>query len=212
MRWTSGMRVGLLMATGLLVARAAGAENDVRKDERAEQRDPSAANEGDRARESARDPASASPPRETGRVGSTPKAAGFPIEGSGPIMPVSPETAITPIEKGDEAQDVAGAGAPAGHIDPALLEPEIQAGLATARLCRLEIARRKRIAPERVRAQTLELRWVILSSGTVGDRVVVATSPVDPDVMTCVKGRMAGWTFTAPTGGQMALRRDLVFK
>ena len=207
MRDSAGIAGGFLMAFGLLISRTAGADDGVRKDQPSPERNEPASAASDQ--DSLRDPPSL---RETGRVGSTKmKTQGFPIDDSRAVTPDPSETAVTPLDTDDDDPGAA-AAASTGHVDPAVLEPEIDARMAGARVCRLEIARRKRVAPAQVRAQTLELRWVILPSGRVAARQVVATSPVDPDVMTCVKRRMGSWTFTAPTGGPLALDRNLVFK
>jgi hypothetical protein len=112
----------------------------------------------------------------------------------------------------DEAEDQAQRKSePRGFIDPILLDQELQARLSMARSCRVDVARHKRVAPAQVLAKALELRWIILPSGTVAGTQVVATAPVDPEVMSCVKLRMASWTFTRPQGGRMAMDRALTF-
>ncbi|HVR61779.1 MAG TPA: hypothetical protein VMU50_07750 [Polyangia bacterium] len=197
------------MGLGLIVAPTAGGQEREPQNAPPADRDRAASPGGDR--DSPREPASL---RETGRVGSTSvNTQGFPIDDGRVVTPDPAEMAVTPMPMGDDDADVGGgAAASTGHIAPAVLEPEIDARMTGALVCRLEIARRKRITTDQVRAETLELRWVILPSGRVGGQQVVATSPVDPDVMSCVKRRMASWTFTAPTGGAVSLSRNLSFK
>ena len=197
--------MGFLLGLGMLVSRTGQGQSsdDDRKSEPAVGRDQASSDQS---------PVNGPSLRETGRIGATTpgKTEGFPIDGSRRIMSVPSEMAVTPVAAANGIE-MAAEATPTGHVDPALLEPEVEARFAGARLCRLEVARHKRIAPEQVRAKTLELRWTILPSGTVGATQVVATAPVDPDVMSCVKARMAGWTFTAPTGGAIAMDRSLEF-
>ncbi len=207
MRRRIGFWVGLLMTLGLLVSRVAGGQDDDKKNQPAPDRAPAATRDRDR------DLLNGGPSlSETGRIGSTSvDTGGFPIDGRRAVMTLPSETAVTPVPGPLGDNDLTASNAPAGHIDPAVLEPEVEARFAGARLCRLEVARHKRIAPEHVQAKSLELRWIILPSGAVAGTQVVATAPVDPDIMSCVKARMAGWRFTQPTGGALAMDRSLTF-
>ena len=72
-------------------------------------------------------------------------------------------------------------------------------------------ARRKRVPPALITADTLTLRWTIAGKGQVAAMDVVGSTPVDPDVLDCVKRDTNGWLFTAPVGGDVRLNRALVF-
>jgi hypothetical protein len=96
-------------------------------------------------------------------------------------------------------------------IDPAILEREIRARFFDARACRMEVARRKHVAPAQIAGKSLALRWTILPSGTVEATQVVALSPTDPDLVNCLKLRMVQWRFTPPRGGALALDRTYSF-
>lgn len=197
MRRQSGMWMGLLLGLGVLAARTAGAQDDKKNDPAADNPD---------------NPMNGPSLRETGRIGATSsKTEGFPIDESRRVTTVPSETAVTPVAEANGIAMSEADATPSGHIDPARLEPEVEARFANARLCRIEVARHKRIAIDQVRAKTLELRWTILPSGLVAATQVVATSPADADVMSCVKARMASWKFTAPTGGAVAMDRSLAF-
>lgn len=150
---------------------------------------------------------------ETGRIGATRlETGGVAIDTSRDVMTLPAETAVTPMATPNDPDAIGTGQTPTGYIDPAVLEPEIEARFASARLCRLEIARHKRTAPEQVAAKTLELRWTILPTGAVTGTQVVATAVADPDIMSCVKARMAGWMFTQPRGGPVRMDRTLTFR
>jgi hypothetical protein len=150
--------------------------------------------------------------RETGRVGSASVEGGVGIQRRA-VLNLPAENSVAKAVNTDEAQDQERRqSAAGGFIDPILLDQELQARLSQARTCRVDVARRKRVAPTLVVAKTLELRWIIQPSGIVAATQVVATTPTDPGVMSCVKLRMASWTFTRPLGGPLAMDRALVFR
>ena len=204
MRRVGGFCVGMSMALGMLFSRVAGAEDEDRKNEGAVDREQAASDRDN--------PVNGPSLSRTGRIGSTVlEKGGVTIDGQRPVLTVPSETAVAPVAVANDIQLAGEGDAATGTIDAKVLEPEIAARFTGARVCRLEVARHKRIAAADVRAKTLELRWTILPSGRVGARQVVATAPVDLDVMSCVKARMATWTFTAPSGGAVALTRTLTF-
>ncbi|HEX3904559.1 MAG TPA: AgmX/PglI C-terminal domain-containing protein [Polyangia bacterium] len=101
---------------------------------------------------------------------------------------------------------------PEGIIDPARLDREIGANFDALENCRLDVARVKRIAPDKVVADQLILRWTIDPSGQTSSTDVVATTQVDLDVMDCVKSAMSRWSFTRPRGGAIRLERPFTFR
>ena len=98
----------------------------------------------------------------------------------------------------------------AGIVDTVLLKREIRSRFAELNDCPREVARHKRTAT--LRARRLTLRWTILPSGQVANTAVVATSPVNVDVMDCVKRQMSIWSFVRPRGGSLNLERPFAFR
>lgn len=146
--------------------------------------------------------------RETGRVGS------MFVQGGGVQAPrndldVPKENAI---QNASTMEDRPLPQPRAGVVDRAVLERQIRARFASVRDCRVEVARRKQVAPARVNAGTLTLRWTILPTGEAVASTVVVTTPTDGDLVDCVKRRMATWTFTRPRGGSVAVERALHFR
>ena len=143
---------------------------------------------------------------ETGRVGTAPQAT---------------PKAIAPEEQFDlgreKAVDSATASLPpaaprAGVVDQAVLDQQIENRFAALENCRVDVARQKRVPPTEILATTLTLRWTIRPNGVTADTVVVASSPVDIDVMSCVKTAMMRWKFMAPRGGPVRLERVFNFR
>lgn len=95
--------------------------------------------------------------------------------------------------------------------DPVRLEREVRTHFATLPDCVVEVARIQQVGPRHVVASELLLRWTILPTGGVGTTAVVATAPIDPGVMSCVKQRMTQWTFSPLAGASAEVERLLVF-
>ena len=150
---------------------------------------------------------------ETGKVGvrseSSPTPAPTPVpqelqwagNGEKSIKPVAADIADAPPPR-----------PPEGIIDPARLDREIGANFDALENCRLDVARVKRIAPDKVVADQLLLRWTIDPAGQASSTEVVATTQVDLDVMDCVKSAMSRWSFTRPRGGSIRIERPFAFR
>ena len=101
---------------------------------------------------------------------------------------------------------------PVGRVNARLLDREITAKFASVDHCRTDVARRKRLAPAQVTVDTLTLRWTILGRGQVAAMEVIGSTPVDADVLDCIKRDANGWLFTTPVEGDVRLNRALVFR
>ena len=101
---------------------------------------------------------------------------------------------------------------PVGRVNARLLDRDITAKFASLNHCRTDVARRKRVPPALIDADTLTLRWTIAGGGQVAAMEVVGSTPVDPEVLNCVKRDAKGWLFAAPVGGDVRLNRALVFR
>ncbi len=150
---------------------------------------------------------------ETGKIGLSPESAPAPAPTpvpSGLEWAGNGEKSIKPV-----AADIANAPPPRppeGVIDPARLEQETAASFETVEDCRVDVARTKRISPSKVVADRLILRWTIDPSGLARSTEVVAATPVDLDLMDCVKAAMSRWSFTRPRGGSVRVEREYTFR
>jgi hypothetical protein len=150
---------------------------------------------------------------ETGKVGVVPESAATPAPTPVPgelQWAGNSEKSIKPV-----AADIADAPPPRppeGAIDPVRLAQEVQANFETLENCRVDVARAKRVALSKVVADELLLRWTIDPSGLTGATEVVAATPVDLDLMDCVKVAMSRWSFTRPRGGTIHVERPFAFR
>ncbi len=101
---------------------------------------------------------------------------------------------------------------PVGRVDARLLDRELTVKFASGDHCRTDVARRKRPAPARITVDSLTLRWTSLGRGQVAAMDVVGNTPVDAEVLDCLKRDANGWLFTNPIGGDVRVNRALVFR
>jgi len=139
---------------------------------------------------------------------STPSTADPVINGTPVERRVAPRKAAP--NSGDQAA-VAKPTAEAAPGEAAVLERQIHSRFMLLNDCPAEVARHTRLTAASLKARRLTLRWTILPTGQVADTAVVATSPVDPRVMDCVKRQMSLWSFTHPDG-PMRVERPFTFR
>ena len=102
---------------------------------------------------------------------------------------------------------------PVGPSNVRLLDREITAKFASVDHCRTDVARRKRLAAADHGGHPLTLRWTIVGKGQVAAMDVIGSTPVDADVLDCIKRDTNSWLFTtAVGGGDVRLNRALVFR
>lgn len=146
-------------------------------------------------------------PGRSGRVAGAafhperPAIAGAPIPAAGPELSVTAAVAAAAMTP-----------EPVGRVNARLLDRDITAKFASLNHCRTDVARRKRVPPALITADTLTLRWTIAGKGQVAAMDVVGSTPVDPEVLDCVKRDANLWLFAAPVGGDVRLNRALVFR
>jgi len=144
-------------------------------------------------------------PNRAGRIADMPIAhEGTTIAPA--VLRQSQEAPVAP------AATVALAPPPPGVIDDKLLAREIAARFEPLALCRIDVARSKQVRAEEVEADRLTLRWTIDPTGKAAATEVVATTPVDADVLHCVKHQMTTWTFSRPSGGPLPVERVFSFR
>jgi hypothetical protein len=134
-----------------------------------------------------------------------------------PVIHGTPvERRVAPRKSAPESGDPGAAARPATEpasapADTAVLERQIHSRFVLLNDCPAEVARHARLTAAALKARRLTLRWTILPTGRVADTAVVATSPVDPRVMDCVKRQMSLWSFTHPDG-PMRVERPFTFR
>jgi hypothetical protein len=144
-------------------------------------------------------------PGRTGRIANVPVAH----EGTSIAPAVLRQSHEVPVAP---AATLALAPPPPGVIDDKLLAGEIAARFEPLELCRIDVARSKQLRVDEVEADRLMLRWTIEPTGEAAATQVVATAPVDADVLHCVKHQMTAWTFSRPSGGPLPVERVFRFR
>jgi hypothetical protein len=142
----------------------------------------------------------------TGRI------AGASVDGTG--------TAIVPLVAHTQRHEssvkpaaaVALAPPPAGFIPAKVLDAEISTRFEALEQCRIDVARRKRVQMSSIEADRVTLRWTILRTGQAVATEAVATTPIDADVLDCVKREMNAWMFSRPSGGPLPIERFFRFR
>ena len=87
-----------------------------------------------------------------------------------------------------------------GHAD-AIIEAEYRRAEPRLQQCRIEVARRRRVAPSRVAAKSVTLRWTIEPSGRVHDAEALLAPQTDTEVAACAKRVISEWVFAKQPGG-----------
>jgi len=145
-------------------------------------------------------------PAGSGRVAGAVFQPDRPAIAGAAIPAAGPELSVT------AAVAAAIAPEPVGRVNARLLDRDITAKFASLNHCRTDVARRKRVPPALITADQLTLRWTIAGKGQVAAMEVVGSTPVDPEVLNCVKRDANIWLFAAPVGGDVRLNRALVFR
>lgn len=150
---------------------------------------------------------------ETGKVGVMPDSEPNPAPTPVPAelqWAGNSEKSIKPV-----AADIADAPPPRppeGTIDSGRLAEEIQANFETLENCRVDVARAKRVELSKVVADQILLRWTIEPNGSAYGTEVVAATPIDLELMDCVKAAMSRWAFSRPRGGAVHVERSFTFR
>jgi hypothetical protein len=78
--------------------------------------------------------------------------------------------------------------------------------------CRVEVARRKQITPQKVAANEVLLRFTVEPDGRVRDAEAVAAPGTDLEVAACAKRVLSEWLFAKHPRGLIAVKRTYRFR
>ncbi len=73
--------------------------------------------------------------------------------------------------------------------------------------CRVEVARRRQVAPARLAAGTVLVRFTIEKSGRVRNAEAVSETNTDLEVAACAKRVVSDWRFAKHAGGEITVER-----
>ncbi len=140
----------------------------------------------------------------TGRIGVyTPAPAGQ-------IQPAAPEadSAARPLARPPERDaPPEPAARPSG-----LVEEELHPTEAPVAACRLEVARRRQIAPGKLAAKEVVLRFTVEPDGRVRDAEAISAPNTDLEVAACAKRVLSEWVFARHRGEAIAVQRTYRFR
>jgi hypothetical protein len=77
--------------------------------------------------------------------------------------------------------------------------------------CRVEVARRRQIAVEKLAAKQVIVRFTVLADGRVRDAETVSAQETDLEVAACAKRVLSEWLFAKHAGAPVKARRTYKF-
>lgn len=141
-----------------------------------------------------------------GRVGDLVPRSTTQIEAASPdagVVARAPAPPASPV-------DTEGRGAPASQ-PPGLAEEEYRRTDGPVTACRVEVARRRRIAPVKVAARAVTVRFTVEPNGRVRDAEALAAAGTDLEVAACAKRVLSEWVFAKHGAGPIVVERDYRF-
>jgi hypothetical protein len=141
-----------------------------------------------------------------GRVGDLVPRSTTQIEAASPdagVVARAPAPPPSPV-------DTEGRGAPASQ-PPGLAEEEYRRTDGPVTACRVEVARRRRIAPVKVAARAVTVRFTVEPNGRVRDAEALAAAGTDLEVAACAKRVLSEWVFAKHGAGPIVVERDYRF-
>ena len=138
----------------------------------------------------------------TGRVGNPWQGSDASVTAPNIPDPSSHRNAVvlTPLARRDDDN-----GRPVRRGD--LSEQEYRQTDVAVGNCRVEVARRRQVAPARLAAGTVLVRFTIERSGRVRNAEAVAETNTDLEVAACAKRVVSDWRFAKHAGGEITVER-----
>jgi len=143
------------------------------------------------------------------------------LTGTGRIGTYTPHASIAPAtEAGVPATGRDPAPAIAANSDRASAAGELPAGVSEREVrptddavasCRVEIARRRQVAPAKVHASTVLVRFKIDKTGRVHDAEALSAPDTDLEVAACAKRVLSEWVFTKRSRDNIVVERTYRF-
>jgi outer membrane biosynthesis protein TonB len=140
----------------------------------------------------------------TGKVGTYTPHAASSIEPA----PIAPDSAARVPELPTER-----AVAPSDRTEqPAVLsEEEVRRTEAPVNACRIEVARRRQISPQKLPARQVIVRFTVEPNGRVRDAETISAPATDLEIAACAKRVLSEWLFAKHARGEITLERTYQF-
>jgi hypothetical protein len=134
----------------------------------------------------------------TGKVGTYAPPAASRIAPA----PVEPDTAARAPELPGERPAVS----ERTTEQPAVLsEEEVRRTEAPVSACRVEVARRRQVSPQKVAANQVIVRFTVEPNGRVRDAESIAAPATDLEIAACAKRVLSEWLFAKHARGEITL-------
>ena len=128
----------------------------------------------------------------------------------------------TQIEPAEVAPDIAArvpelpaerAAAPDHRNEPpaTLSEEEMRRTEAPVNACRVEVARRRQISPQKIAADQVIVRFTVEPNGRVRNAETISAPATDLEIAACAKRVLSEWLFAKHAHGQITLERTYHF-
>jgi hypothetical protein len=141
----------------------------------------------------------------TGRIAETAiKPAAISADGGAPVSGEIPVRAIAAHADDPPAVDLPAAKDEIPDQEQERVERRVQE-------CRIEVARRRRVAPARVSAAAVTVRWTIEATGRVRDAEAIAAPGTDLEVAACAKRVLSESVFARPGSAAVTMQRTYKF-
>ncbi len=96
---------------------------------------------------------------------------------------------------------------------PAVLsEEEVRRTEAPVTACRVEVARRRQISPQKLAANQVIVRFTVEPNGRVRDAETVSAPATDLEIAACAKRVLSEWLFAKHARGEITLERTYHFR
>jgi len=93
----------------------------------------------------------------------------------------------------------------------ALSEEEMRRTEAPVNACRVEVARRRQISPQKVAADQVIVRFTVEPNGRVRNAETISAPATDLEIAACAKRVLSEWLFAKHARGQITLQRTYHF-
>jgi TonB family protein len=142
----------------------------------------------------------------TGRIAAV-KPSPSPIEAPAPGTPAADRAGLTKAPAPEQARG----SVPSGFEARAGLAEEFRPTEAPVSACRVEVARRRQVTPDKVAAGTVVVRFTVEENGRVRDAEAVSQSGTDLEVAACAKRVLSEWLFAKRQSGEITVERTYRF-
>lgn len=143
-------------------------------------------------------------------LGSTGRVGVYAPRSSTPIEPAPTEADTAARAPRPQSEDHEGAG----HADhaPVLSEEEFRETDAPVSACRVEVARRRQISPQKLAAKEVVVHFTVQANGHVRDAEAVSAPGTDLEIAACAKRVVSDWVFAKHAGRAITAQRTYHFQ